>query len=201
MNFNRCVNTLWKMLYCSAFSCFQATKTRRCFFFSVSPRVKIKDKHLLLKFRQLNVTSLLFEQHQSSGLTFLSSQDVQDAACQWLHLVNRPVCLHRTGASIDVIEKTPAGVRVYQDPEHRGRPESMSQLSSSNSFIYALRSKLIPDQCYFCAVKTDQYKLITFLIHLRNTQLHTKVTVKQHNQKTSAVCYTKQLFLHFTETI
>lgn len=126
---------------------------------------------------------------------------VQDAACQWLHLVNRPVCLHRTGASIDMIEKTQAGVLVYQDPERRGRPESMSQLSSSNSFIWTLRSKPIPDQCYFSAVKTDQYKLITFLTRPRNTQLHIKVTVKQHNQKTSALCYTKQLFLHFTKTI
>lgn len=81
-----------------------------------------------------------------------------------------------------------------------GPRTSMSQLPSSDSLVYALKSKLIPDQR--CATlrppKQINSKPGTFLIHLRNTRLHIKMTVNQHNQ---IVWCTKRLFLHFTGTM
>lgn len=75
MYFNRCAGTLRIMVCSSGFSCFQGPKKGRFFDFVSRNIIKI-NKQQLRRFWQSNATSLLFKQHQSSGLTFVSSQDI-----------------------------------------------------------------------------------------------------------------------------
>lgn len=97
--------------------------------------------------------------------------------------------------------KNTTRVHVYQDLRHGGRPESRS--SAAFKWLTPLGFKeqtdARPALCYSPASQRINSEPMTFLISLRNTQLHIKkLTVNQHNK---TVGCTKQLLLNFTGTM